>query len=131
MPPASQICVFLPFCRKIGQELGFKWLFSGVGYMGPSSAPGATAMAGGWSGHKLKHVKLRLNVCKHVGFFAVGVAGQWDRWPREAVGSPSVEILKAQPDSRLRAALLDFKRSCPASATCDLCTHGLVQVLLL
>lgn len=46
-----------------------------------------------------------------MGFFAVRAVGHWDRWPREVMGSPSVELLKAQLDSQLRVALLDLKRS--------------------
>jgi len=44
------------------------------------------------SGHKLKHRKFRLNMRKN--FFPLRVTEHWNRFPRGAVDSPSLEILK-------------------------------------
>ena len=43
-------------------------------------------------GHKLKHRKFRLNMRKN--FFTLRVTEPWNRLPREAVESPSLEIFK-------------------------------------
>ncbi|KFV80737.1 hypothetical protein N308_09519, partial [Struthio camelus australis] len=48
------------------------------------------------NGHKLKYKKLCLNIRKNL--FTLRVVKHWDRLPREAVESPSLEILKAQLD---------------------------------
>jgi len=44
------------------------------------------------NGHKLKQKKLQLNMRKN--FFPLRVTGPWPRLPREAVESPSLEVLK-------------------------------------
>jgi len=44
------------------------------------------------NGHKLKQRKFRLNMRKN--FFPLRVTEHWHRLPREAVGSPSLEIFK-------------------------------------
>jgi len=51
------------------------------------------------SRHKLKHMNFHLIILEN--FFAVGVINHWHKLPREAVGSPSLEIFK----SRLRMVL--------------------------
>jgi len=48
------------------------------------------------NGHKLKHRKFHLNMRKN--FFTVRVTEHWNRLPREAVDSPSVEIFKTRLD---------------------------------
>ena len=45
------------------------------------------------NGHKLKHRRFHLNIRKH--FFTVKVTEHWNRLPREAAESPSLEILKS------------------------------------
>ena len=75
-------------------------------------------------GHRLKHLKLPLNVRKY--FSAVMVVKHWDRLPREVVESPSLEIFKTQLDKVLSNQLLltllelgvgldDLSRSRPTS----------------
>jgi len=44
------------------------------------------------NGHKLKHRKLQLNPRKN--FFTLRVTEPWNRFPREVVESPSLEIFK-------------------------------------
>jgi len=44
------------------------------------------------NGHKLKHRKLQLNTRKT--FFILMVTEHWNRLPREAMESPSLEIFK-------------------------------------
>jgi len=48
-----------------------------------------------FNGHKLKHRKFHLNMRKN--FFPLRVTEHWNRLPREAVESPSLEILKKDP----------------------------------
>ena len=52
------------------------------------------------NGHKLKHRKFWLNMRRH--FFTVRVTEHWNRMPREAVESPSLEIFKTRLDAILR-----------------------------
>ncbi|GAB0177706.1 hypothetical protein GRJ2_000235900 [Grus japonensis] len=49
--------------------------------------------------HKLEHRKFHLNMRKN--FFTLRVAEPWNRLPREAVESPSVEIFKTRLDAIL------------------------------
>ncbi|KFV81490.1 hypothetical protein N308_09799, partial [Struthio camelus australis] len=50
-------------------------------------------------GHKLKHRKFHLNLRKN--FFTVRVTEHWNRLPREAVESSSLEMFKAVLDAIL------------------------------
>ncbi|GAB0178905.1 hypothetical protein GRJ2_000355800 [Grus japonensis] len=49
--------------------------------------------------HKLEHRKLHLNVRKN--FLTVKVTEHWNRLPREAVESPSLEVFKIHLDTTL------------------------------
>jgi len=51
------------------------------------------------NGHKLKHRKLRLNMRKN--FFTLRVTELWNRFPRGAVESPSLEIFRTCLDEAL------------------------------
>jgi len=51
------------------------------------------------NGHKLKHRKFHLNTRK--SFFTLRVTEHWNRLPREAVESPSLEIFKTRLDEVL------------------------------
>jgi len=53
--------------------------------------------------HKLKHRKFHLNMRKN--FFPLRVTEHWNRLPREAVESPSLEIFKAHMDTVLCSLL--------------------------
>jgi len=55
------------------------------------------------NGHKLKHRKLQLNMRKN--FFTLRVTEHWNRLPRGAVESPSLEILKTHLDTVLCSLL--------------------------
>ena len=55
------------------------------------------------NGHKLKHRKFRLNMRKN--FFPRRVTEPWNRLPREAVESPSLEIFKTRLDKVLCSLL--------------------------
>jgi len=55
------------------------------------------------NGHKLKQRKFRLNMRKN--FFPLRVTELWNRLPREAVGSPCLEILKTRLDKVLCSLL--------------------------
>jgi len=55
------------------------------------------------NGHKLKHRKFRLNMRKN--FFPLRVTEHWNRVPREAVDSPSLEIFKTHLDEFLCSLL--------------------------
>jgi len=55
------------------------------------------------NGHKLKQRKFRLNMRKN--FFTLRVMEHWNRFPREAVDSPSLEIFKPRLDKVLCSLL--------------------------
>ena len=55
------------------------------------------------NGHKLKHRKFHLNMRKN--FFPLRVTEHWNRLPREAVESPSLEIFKIRLDKVLCSLL--------------------------
>jgi len=55
------------------------------------------------NGHKLRHRKLHLNMRKN--FFPLKVTEHWNRLPREAVDSPSLEIFKTHLDKVLCSLL--------------------------
>jgi len=55
------------------------------------------------NGHKLKHRKFRQNMMKN--FFPLRVTEQWNRLPRGAVESPSLEIFKTRLDKILCSLL--------------------------
>jgi len=55
------------------------------------------------NGHKLKHRKFRLNMRKN--FFTLSMTEHWNRLAREAVESPSLEILKTRLDKVLCSLL--------------------------
>jgi len=55
------------------------------------------------NGHQLKHRRYPLNIRKY--FFTVRVTKPQHRFPREAVESPSLEILKKGPDEILHNQL--------------------------
>ena len=55
------------------------------------------------NGHKLKQRKLQLNRRKN--FFPLRVTEHWNRLPREAVESPSLEIFKTHLDKVLYSLL--------------------------
>ena len=58
------------------------------------------------NGHKLKHRKFQLNTGKN--FFTLRVTEYWNRLPRGAVESPSLEIFKPPPGhSSVQLALGD------------------------
>ena len=49
--------------------------------------------------HKLKHTEFHTNVCNN--FLTVRVMEHWNRLPREAVKSPSLEVFKTHLDAFL------------------------------
>jgi len=55
------------------------------------------------NGHKLKHRKLHLNMRKN--FFPLRVTEHWNRLPRVAVESSSLEIFKTHLDKVLCSLL--------------------------
>ena len=55
------------------------------------------------NGHKLKHRKFQLNMRKN--FFPLRVTEHWNRLPREAVDSPSLEIFQTRLDKVLCSLL--------------------------
>jgi len=55
------------------------------------------------NGHKLKHRKFHLNVRQN--FFPLRVTKPWNRLPREAVESSSLEIIKTRLDKVLCSLL--------------------------
>jgi len=55
------------------------------------------------NGHKLKHGKFRLNMRKN--FFPLRVTEHWNRLPREAVESPSLEMFQTRLDKVLCSLL--------------------------
>jgi len=63
------------------------------------------------NGHKLKHRKFRLNMRKN--FFTLRVTEHWNRLTREAVDSPSLEILKTCLDKVLCSLLWEKNQDLP------------------
>ena len=55
------------------------------------------------NGHKLEHTKSHTNMRRN--FYTVRVAEHWNRLPREAVDSPSLEIFKTCLDAYLCSLL--------------------------
>jgi len=55
------------------------------------------------NGHKLKHRKFRLNMRKN--FFTLRVTEPWNRLPKEAVESLSLEIFRTHLDAVLCSLL--------------------------
>jgi len=55
------------------------------------------------NGHKLKHRKFHLNMRKN--FFPLRMTEPWNRLPRKAVESPSLEIFKTRLDKVLYSLL--------------------------
>ncbi|KGL74539.1 hypothetical protein N309_06680, partial [Tinamus guttatus] len=51
------------------------------------------------NGHKLKHQNFHRNLRKN--FLTMRVPEHWNRLPREAVESPSLEIFKSRLDATL------------------------------
>ncbi|KFV80628.1 hypothetical protein N308_12492, partial [Struthio camelus australis] len=55
------------------------------------------------NGHKLNHRKFHLNLRKN--FFTLKATEHWNRSPREAVESPSLDIFKSHLDMILGSLL--------------------------
>jgi len=55
------------------------------------------------NGHKLRHRKFHLNMRKN--FFPLRVTEDWNRLPREVVGSPSLDMFKTRLDKVLCSLL--------------------------
>jgi len=51
------------------------------------------------NGSKLKRGRFRLDIGKK--FFTMRVMNHWNRFPREAVAAPSLEVFKARLDGAL------------------------------
>jgi len=51
----------------------------------------------------MKHKKFRLHMRRN--FFTLRVTEHWNRFPREVVDSPSLEIFKTHPDKVLCSLL--------------------------
>jgi len=60
------------------------------------------------NGCKLKEVRFRLDIRKK--FFSMKVVKHWNRFPREAVAAPSLEVFKARLDGAL-SKLVSWKMS--------------------
>jgi len=71
----------------------------GVRRMGPDSFQWCPVTGQGDNSHKLKHRKFHMNTRKN--FLTLRVTEHWNRLPREAVDSPSLEIFKTHLDEVL------------------------------
>ena len=72
----------------------------GIRRTGPTVVPSDRTRG---NGHKLKQRKFHLNMTKN--FFILRAMEPWNRLPREAVESPSLEIFKTCPDKVLCSLL--------------------------